>query len=164
MSSVLNQRDRPKTREVICVASTGVEEQPWKSEAQKILEHFATQVRTPWLDKLPLQAVLDEVARLPLNSVVLYIPMLRDGAGRRRAKNALRESEERMSLPAESAKAIRARGREMGRHGGRPSLVNEGRFPLTAASLLARSYLLEANNSKTCDSTLRLSFHVLASV
>jgi PAS domain S-box-containing protein len=33
------------------------------------------------LDKLPLQAVLDEVARLPLDSVVLYIPMERDGAG-----------------------------------------------------------------------------------
>ena len=36
--------------------------------------------------------------------------------------------------------------------------MNEGGFPLTVASLLARSCLLEANNSKTCDSALRLSF------
>ena len=72
---------QPKTREVVCVSGTGVEEQPWNNEARKVLEGFATQVRTRWLDKLPLQAVLAEVARLPLDSVVLYIPMQRDGAG-----------------------------------------------------------------------------------
>ena len=72
---------QPETREVVCVAGTGVEEQSWNNEARKVLERFATRVRTRWLDKLPLQTVLDVVARLPLNSVVLYIPMLRDGAG-----------------------------------------------------------------------------------
>ena len=74
-------RLQPKTREVVCVSGTGVEEQGWNNEARKVLERFAPQVRTRWLDKLPLQAVLDEVAGLPLDSVVLYIPMLRDGAG-----------------------------------------------------------------------------------
>jgi PAS domain S-box-containing protein len=72
---------QPKTREVVCVSGTGVEEQAWNKEARKVLERFASQVRTRWLDKLPLQAVLDEVSRLPLDSVVLYIPMQRDGAG-----------------------------------------------------------------------------------
>jgi PAS domain S-box-containing protein len=72
---------QPRTREIVCVSGTGAEEQPWNNEARKVLERFATQVRTRWLDRLPLQAVLDEVARLPLDSVVLYIPMLRDGAG-----------------------------------------------------------------------------------
>jgi signal transduction histidine kinase/ABC-type uncharacterized transport system substrate-binding protein len=72
---------QPRTREIVCVSGTGAEEQPWNNEARKVLERFATQVRARWLDKLPLQAVLDEVARLPLDSVVLYIPMLRDGAG-----------------------------------------------------------------------------------
>ena len=72
---------QPKTREVVCVAGTGLEEQPWNNEARKVLDGFATRVSTRWLEKLPLQAVLDEVARLPLDSVVLYIPMLRDGAG-----------------------------------------------------------------------------------
>jgi PAS domain S-box-containing protein len=72
---------QPKTREIVCVSGTGAEEQPWNNEARKVLERFASQVRVRWLDKLPLQAVLDEVARLPLDSVVLYIPMLRDGAG-----------------------------------------------------------------------------------
>jgi PAS domain S-box-containing protein len=70
-----------KTREVVCVSGTGVEEQAWNKEARKVLERFASQVRTRWLDKLPLQAVLDEVAELPPDSVVLYIPMQRDGAG-----------------------------------------------------------------------------------
>jgi len=74
-------RLQPKTREVICVAGTGVEEQTWNNEARKVLERFANQVRSRWLDKSPLQAVLDEVARLPPDSVVLYIPMQRDGAG-----------------------------------------------------------------------------------
>jgi hypothetical protein len=73
---------QPETREVVCVTGTGTEEQRWNNEARKVLERFATRVRTRWLDKLPLQAVLDEVARLRIDSVVLYIPMLRDGAGK----------------------------------------------------------------------------------
>ena len=72
---------QPKTREIACASGTGVEEQAWNNEARKVLERFATRVRTRWLDKLPLPAVLEEVARLPLDSVVLYIPMLRDGGG-----------------------------------------------------------------------------------
>jgi PAS domain S-box-containing protein len=72
---------QPKIREVVCVSGTGAEEQPWNDEASKVLGRFGSQLRTRWLDKLPLQAVLDEVARLPLDSVVLYIPMQRDGVG-----------------------------------------------------------------------------------
>jgi two-component system, LuxR family, sensor kinase FixL len=72
---------QPETREVVCVSGTGLQEQLWNNEARKVLERYATRVRTRWLDKLPLQAVLDEVARLPLDSVVLYISMWRDGAG-----------------------------------------------------------------------------------
>jgi C4-dicarboxylate-specific signal transduction histidine kinase/ABC-type uncharacterized transport system substrate-binding protein len=72
---------QPKTREVVCVAGTGVEDQAYNDEARKVLEHFTTHFRVCWLDKLPFAATLDEVARLPLDSVVLYIPMLRDGAG-----------------------------------------------------------------------------------
>ena len=54
---------QPETREVVCVTGSGVEEQPWNNEARKVLQRFASQVRTRWLDKLPLQAVLHEVAR-----------------------------------------------------------------------------------------------------
>ena len=72
---------QPETREVVCISGTGLQEQLWNNEARKVLERYATRVRTRWLDKLPLQAVLDEVARLPLDSVVLYISMWRDGAG-----------------------------------------------------------------------------------
>jgi PAS domain S-box-containing protein len=74
-------RLQPETREVVCVSGTGDEEQPWNNEARKVLERFASRVSSRWLDELPLQAVLDEVARLPLDSVVLYILMQRDGAG-----------------------------------------------------------------------------------
>jgi PAS domain S-box-containing protein len=72
---------QPETREVVCVSGTGEEEAAWNKEARKFLEGFITRLRTRWLDELPLQTVLDEVARLPPDSVVLYIPMLRDGAG-----------------------------------------------------------------------------------
>ena len=75
-------RLQPETREIVCISGTGVQEQRWNDEARKVLERFATRVRTRWLDKLPLEAVLDEVAKLPPDSVVLYIPMLRDGAGK----------------------------------------------------------------------------------
>jgi PAS domain S-box-containing protein len=73
---------QPETREIVCVGGAGTQEQQWNNEARKVLERFATRVRTRWLDKLPLQAVLDEVAQLPLDSVVLYVPMRRDGAGK----------------------------------------------------------------------------------
>jgi two-component system, LuxR family, sensor kinase FixL len=73
---------QPETREIVCVTGTGSEEQRWNSEARKVLGRFATRVRSRWLDKLPLSAVLDEVGQLPPDSVVLYIPMQRDGAGK----------------------------------------------------------------------------------
>ena len=72
---------QPETREIVCIAGTGTEDQRWNNEARNVLERFAPRVRTRWLDKWPLEAVLDEVAELPPDSVVLYIPMLRDGAG-----------------------------------------------------------------------------------
>jgi PAS domain S-box-containing protein len=72
---------QPEIREVVCVSGTGAEEQPWNDEASKVLGRFSSQLRARWLDKLPLQAVLEEVARLPLDSVVLYIPMQHDGDG-----------------------------------------------------------------------------------
>jgi PAS domain S-box-containing protein len=73
---------QPETREVVCISGTGAQEQRWNDEARKVLEHFAARVRTRWLDKLPLEKVLDEVAKLPADSVVFYIPMLRDGGGK----------------------------------------------------------------------------------
>ncbi len=73
---------QPEIREVVCVAGTGPQEQRWNNEARKVFERFATRVRTRWLDKLPLPAALKEVAQLPRDSVVLYIPMLLDGAGK----------------------------------------------------------------------------------
>jgi PAS domain S-box-containing protein len=73
---------QPATREIVCVGGSGAQEQRWNDEAHKVLERFATRVRTRWLDKLPLEAVLGEVAKLPSDSVVLYIPMLREGTGK----------------------------------------------------------------------------------
>ena len=73
---------QPEIREIVCVTGTGSEEQRWNIEARKVLGRFATRIRSRWLDKLPLSAVLDEVGQLPPDSVVLYIPMQRDGAGK----------------------------------------------------------------------------------
>jgi two-component system sensor kinase FixL len=72
---------QPETQEIVCIGGTGPQDQQWDNEARKVLEHFATRVHTRWLDKLSLPAVLHEVARLPLDSVVLYVPMRRDGEG-----------------------------------------------------------------------------------
>ena len=72
---------QPETQEIVCVGGTGPQDQQWDNEARKVLEHFATRVRTRWLDKLSLPDVLHEVARLPLDSAVLYVPMRRDGEG-----------------------------------------------------------------------------------
>ncbi|MBV9488929.1 MAG: PAS domain-containing protein [Verrucomicrobia bacterium] len=74
-------RLQPETREIVCVSGTGALEQLWNEEARKVLGRYAPRVRTRWLDQLPLRAVLEEVARLPRDSVVLFVSMLRDGAG-----------------------------------------------------------------------------------
>jgi PAS domain S-box-containing protein len=73
---------QPETQEIVCVGGTGPLEQQWNQEARKVLEHFAARVHTRWLDKSPLLAVLHEVALLPLDSAVLYVPMRRDGEGK----------------------------------------------------------------------------------
>ena len=73
---------QPKTREVVCVAGTALEEQPWQNEARKVLARFAPGIRTRWLDKLPLQSELDQLRHLPPDSVVFYIPMQQDGSGK----------------------------------------------------------------------------------
>ena len=72
---------QPETQEIVCVGGTGPQDQQWDNEARRVLEQFATRIRTRWLDKLSLPAVLNEVARLPLDSAVLYVPMRRDGEG-----------------------------------------------------------------------------------
>lgn len=74
-------RLQPDTREVVCVAGTGAPERLWNQEARAVLGRYAPRVRTRWLDQLPLAAVLEEVARLPRDAVVLYLPALHDGAG-----------------------------------------------------------------------------------
>ena len=73
---------QPETKEIVCVGGSGPEEKQWNNQARKILERFATRVRTRWLDKLPFRTVLGEVAQLTKDSVVLYVPMRRDGAGK----------------------------------------------------------------------------------
>jgi PAS domain S-box-containing protein len=72
---------QPKTREVVCVIGTSVEEQLWKNEERKDLERFADRIRIRWLDQLPLQAELDQVTRLPPDSVVLYVTVFSDATG-----------------------------------------------------------------------------------
>ncbi len=38
---------QPETREIVCVAGSGAQEQRWNDEARKVLERFAARVRTP---------------------------------------------------------------------------------------------------------------------
>ena len=49
---------QPETREIVCVAGTGTEEQRWNNEAGNVLERFAPRVRTRWLDKWPLAGLV----------------------------------------------------------------------------------------------------------
>ncbi|HSI35519.1 MAG TPA: ATP-binding protein [Tepidisphaeraceae bacterium] len=92
-------RLHPGTRNVVFVAGTSPFNRYWTEQARAELREFESRVTIRNLTDLPLESIRDEVSRLPEHSVVLYLHLFRDGAGRTFSPN------EAMSLIAERANA-----------------------------------------------------------
>jgi signal transduction histidine kinase len=75
-------RLQPDTREVFVVAGTSRFEQRLLGIARRDLEAFAGRVRITYLGDLPMDELLGTLSRLPPHSIVYYLPLFADGAGR----------------------------------------------------------------------------------
>ena len=72
---------QPNVPEIVCVSGTSGFDERWAEEARKIMERFHSQVRTRWITDKSLAETVDEVSRLPRDSAVFFVSMLRDGVG-----------------------------------------------------------------------------------
>jgi PAS domain S-box-containing protein len=72
---------QPDVSEIVCVSGTSGFDQRWAGETRKIMERFHSQVRARWITDKSLAETVEEVSRIPRESAVLFVSMLRDGAG-----------------------------------------------------------------------------------
>ena len=72
----------PGTRRVIVVAGTSEIDRNLQAAATEDLGRYHDRVEFTYLNGWPMARLLAEVARLPKDSIVLFVSLLRDGAGR----------------------------------------------------------------------------------
>jgi signal transduction histidine kinase len=72
----------PGIRQVIVITGTSEIDRDLEAAAAEDLGRYRERVALTYLTGLPMPQVLDGVARLPKDSVVLFVSLLRDGSGR----------------------------------------------------------------------------------
>ena len=72
----------PGVRQVIVITGTSEIDRDLEAAAAADLGHYRERVALTYLTGLPMAQVLDAVARLPKDSTVLFVSLLRDGSGR----------------------------------------------------------------------------------
>jgi PAS domain S-box-containing protein len=72
---------QPDIPEIVCVSGTSAFDQRWAEETRRIMERFHSRVRARWITDKSLTDTVDEVGRVSRESAVLFVSMLRDGAG-----------------------------------------------------------------------------------
>jgi PAS domain S-box-containing protein len=75
-------RLHPGTRRVAVVAGASDYDRFWEAEARRAFAPYAGRVEFDFLVGLPMPDLLDRVAALPPGSVIYYLHIFRDGAGR----------------------------------------------------------------------------------
>jgi signal transduction histidine kinase len=75
-------RLQPDTREVFVVGGTSRFDQQMQALARGHLAPFETRARITWLTGLPMAELLKKLSELPARSVVYYLTLFADGAGR----------------------------------------------------------------------------------
>lgn len=72
----------PGIRQVLVITGTSEIDRDLEAAAAEDLGPYRKQVALTYLTGLPMAQMLDAVARLPKDSIVLFVSVLRDGAGR----------------------------------------------------------------------------------
>ena len=92
-------RLHPGTKQVTFVAGTSDFNRFWRDRALAELRQFEGRVRLVDLTDLPMESIRQEVSRQPEHSVILYLHLFRDGAGKTFSPN------DSLALIAERANA-----------------------------------------------------------
>lgn len=72
----------PRVRQVIVITGTSQIDRDLEAAAAEDLGRYRKRVALTYLTGLPMAQQLDAVARLPKDSIVLFVSLLRDGTGR----------------------------------------------------------------------------------
>jgi len=75
-------RLHPDTRQVYFIAGTSGFNRYWLEQARRELKESEAQVKITYLTDLPMQELQTEVGRLPPQSIILYLHLFSDGAGK----------------------------------------------------------------------------------
>jgi PAS domain S-box-containing protein len=73
---------QPNVPEIVCVSGAGGFDRRWAEETRKIIERRYLRVHVRWITGKSLAETVEEVSRVPRESAVLFLSMLRDGDGR----------------------------------------------------------------------------------
>jgi signal transduction histidine kinase len=71
-----------RTRQVVFIAGTSPFNQYWTEQARRELRGFESRVKMTYLTDLPMESLHTEVAQLPADSIILFLHLFRDGAGK----------------------------------------------------------------------------------
>jgi ABC-type uncharacterized transport system substrate-binding protein len=72
---------QPDVPEIVCVSGTSGFDRRWADETRKVMERMHRRFSARWISDKSLAATMDEMSRVPKTSAVLFVSMLRDGAG-----------------------------------------------------------------------------------
>jgi PAS domain S-box-containing protein len=72
---------QPDARSLVVITGTGALDVSWSAFAQEKLEPYRERLTITHLAGLPKSALLEEVGRLPRDTIVVFLTMTRDGAG-----------------------------------------------------------------------------------
>ena len=72
---------QPGVSEIVCVSGSSGFDRRWADATRKVMERWNSKVSARWITDKSVSETLDEVSRAPKTSAVLFISMLRDGAG-----------------------------------------------------------------------------------
>jgi signal transduction histidine kinase len=75
-------RLHPRTRSVVVIAGSEKMDAYWEAEARRVFQAYEGRLEFVYLTGLPLEELVRQVAYLPEQSLIYYLHVLQDGAGR----------------------------------------------------------------------------------
>src|SRR5262249_36735318 len=72
---------QPRAGSVVIVTGADAFDRMWEDIARKDLQPKLAGLEVKYLSGLPLSALLDQVAHLPSDTIILFLTVMRDGAG-----------------------------------------------------------------------------------
>ncbi|SEC98262.1 PAS domain S-box-containing protein [Rhizobiales bacterium GAS191] len=74
-------RLQPQARHLVVVTGAASPDRDWQETARRALLPYGSQLGITYLSGLPMAELLDQMGRLSPDTIVLYLSILRDGAG-----------------------------------------------------------------------------------